>query len=274
MKFPIYITTDQGNQLQYEVLSQDFYIYLTRHLLKWAEKPGNAEDILMRKNKLINLFKTISGGKIYVLNSDDWGNYEGVEYAWHDGNFLLIFRGLSTVEFIELCCDLITLGYLKMEFVNEALKKEGASFTFNQKTSGIEVVVFTMEEIEAASVTDQHVNIRTLVDRMDNAYKTEDYASVLHSSASIFETMAKEIIGISSIQDKTLKSFFDRYRADSRLPKEVLDYILATYDKRNMTALAGHGSLTVPNISKEEAIILIEMTKAFVRIEYRIQREI
>ena len=118
------------------------------------------------------------------------------------------------------------------------------------------------------------MNIRTLVARMDTSYDSNDYANVLHSSASIFETMAKEIIGIATIQDKTLKSFFDRYRADSKLPSEILDYILATYDARNTTALAGHGSLKVPTISKEQAIILIEMTKAFVRIEYRIQREV
>ena len=108
---------------------------------------------------------------------------------------------------------------------------------------------------------------------MDIAYENKDYANVLHASASIFETMAKEIIGIPTIQDKTLKSFFDRYRSDSKLPSEILDYILATYDSRNITALAGHGSLTPPNISKEQSLVLLEMTKAFVRIEYRMQRE-
>ncbi|WP_268225125.1 hypothetical protein, partial [Sinomicrobium oceani] len=68
--------------------------------------------------------------------------------------------------------------------------------------------------------------------------------------------------------------FFDRYRNDSKLPSEILDYILETYNNRNSTSLAGHGSLTIPEITKEQSIILNEMTKAFVRIEYRIQREI
>lgn len=275
MKFAIYLTEEQSEQLKYEVLSKDFYIYLTRYLMDWCETTDDATVLIMRKNRLINLSRTISGGKIYTLTSDDWGNFESVEYAWHDSHFMLIFRELSTIQFIEFACDLINYDYLKVDFLNVALKKEGASFSFSKPRGGkIEVHVTSIEEIEQANVSDEHVNIRTLVARMDTSYDSNDYANVLHSSASIFETMAKEIIGIATIQDKTLKSFFDRYRADSKLPSEILDYILATYDARNTTALAGHGSLKVPTISKEQAIILIEMTKAFVRIEYRIQREV
>lgn len=275
MKFSIYLTEEEKEQLKYEVLSKDFYIFLTRHLMEWCENIDDATVLIMRKNRLINLSRTISGGKIYTLTSDDWGNYESVEYAWHDSHFHLIFRGLSTIEFIEFACDLINYDYFKVDFLNDALKKEGASFRFNKpRGNKVEVNISSIEEIEKASVSGEHINIRTLVARMDTSYERVDYSNVLHSSASIFETMAKEIIGIATIQDKTLKSFFDRYRVDSKLPSEVLDYILATYDKRNITALAGHGSLTIPSITKEEAIILIEMTKAFVRIEYRIQREI
>jgi hypothetical protein len=274
MKFPIYLTKNQIEQLQYEVLSKDFYIFLTRHLNDWCEETNDFSTHIMRKNKLINLSRTISGGKIYTLNVDDWGEFMSEEAAWHESHFLLIFRELSTIEFIEYACDLINYGYLKVNFLNSALTKEGASFRFDYSGDKLKIEVLSMEEIEEANVSSEHINIRTLVSRMDNSYQKEDYSNVLHSSASIFETMAKEIIGLDSIQDKTLKSFFERYRADSNLPKEILNYILATYDKRNVTSLAGHGSLGIPDITKEESIILIEMTKAFVRIEYRIQREI
>jgi hypothetical protein len=275
MKFPIYLTEAQCEQLKYEVLSKDFYTFLTRHLMNWCEDSADAGTIIMRKNRLINLSRTISGDKIYTLVSDDWGNYQSAEFAWHDSHFFLIFRQLPTVEFIEYCADLINYGHFKMDFINAALKKEGASFMFIRlRGEGLKIEVFPVEEIAEASVSEEHVNIRTLVARMDSAFDNNDYANILHASASIFETMAKEIIGIPTIQDQTLKSFFDRYRADSNLPPEILDYILETYDKRNITALAGHGSLTIPEITKEQAIILIEMTKAFIRIEYRIQREV
>jgi hypothetical protein len=116
-----------------------------------------------------------------------------------------------------------------------------------------------------------HPNIKILITRMDNAFSREDYAEVIHSSASIFETMAKDIVNISSIQDQTLKSFFDRYRKDSGLPKEILNYILEVYESRNTTPLAGHGSTEIPQIKKEHALILCEMTKAFVNIEYKLR---
>jgi hypothetical protein len=118
-----------------------------------------------------------------------------------------------------------------------------------------------------------HPNIAVLMGRMNDAFARDDYAGVLHASASIFETMAKDVVGIPSVQNQTLKSFFDRYRKDSTLPSEILDYILAVYDARNATPLAGHGSTQIPNLSKEAAITLAEMTKAFVRIEYRLRQQ-
>lgn len=274
MKFPIYLEDDQIKQLEYEVLSKDFYIYLTRFFNNWCEETNDFATIVMRKNRLINLSRTISGGKIYTLNVNDWAELMAEELAWHESHIFLIFRDLSIFEFIEFAGDLIELDYCKPKFLNELLKKEGASFQFLYAGSKLKIEVMSIEEIEKANLDSEHINIRTLVNRMDVSYEQNDFSGVLHSSASIFETMAKEIIGIETIQDKTLKSFFDRYRTDSNLPTEVLDYILATYDKRNTTSLAGHGSLTIPNITKEDSIILMEMTKAFVRIEYRIKREV
>ena len=106
---------------------------------------------------------------------------------------------------------------------------------------------------------------------MDDALKRKDYAGVLHSSASIFETLAKEVVGISSVQNQTLKSFFERYRKDLGLPDEVLNYILSVYDLRSSVPLAGHGHTATPQISSETAITLSEMTKAFVSIEYKLK---
>ena len=115
--------------------------------------------------------------------------------------------------------------------------------------------------------TDEQPNIRLLINRMTIALDNSDPSGVLHASASIFETMAKGIIGIDAIQDQTLASFFERYRKDSGLPEEVLDYILSIYKRRNTEPLAGHGSTKSPNITKQEAIILAELTRAFVKIE-------
>jgi hypothetical protein len=274
MKFTKYITQEQIKQLDYEVLSKDFLIYLTRSLLDWAEDVEYAEDIIARKNRIINLSSTILGDKIYLLESDDMGAYIQAEYDWHDSNFLLIFRKLNTIQFIEFASELLRANYFKIYFLNEALKSENASFRFVKENGKFKIEVFNVEEIEEADITEEHPNIRLLVSRMESSLDKDDYSGVLHSSASIFETMAKDIVGISTIQDKTLKSFFDRYKLDSNLPESILDFILDTYDKRNVTPLAGHGSLEEPNITKEQAIILSEMTKSIVRIEGKLKREV
>jgi hypothetical protein len=118
-----------------------------------------------------------------------------------------------------------------------------------------------------------HPNIRILIERMDDALKRDDYPGVLHAGASIFETLAKDVIGIPSVEDQTLKGFFERYRKDSILPDEILNYILDIYESRNTTPLAGHGSTKTPSISREAAISLSEMSRAFVRIEYKLRKK-
>lgn len=274
MKFTKYITQEQIKQLEYEVLSKDFLIYLTRQLLEWAENDEYAENIIARKNRIINLSSTISGDKIYTLESDDMGAYQQAEYDWHDSNFLLIFRRLNTIQFIEFACELLRSSYFEIDFLNEALKTDGASFRFVEDSSRFKVKVFDIEKIDEADISEEHPNIRLLVSRMENSLEKDDFASVFHSSASIFETMAKYIVGIPTIQDKTLKNFFDRYKMASILPEPILDFVIEIYNKRNVTPLAGHGSLQVPNMTKEQAVVLSEMTKSIVRIEGKLKREI
>lgn len=51
MKFPMYLEDGQIEQLEYEVLSKDFYIYLTRFFNHWCEETNNFASMVMRKNK-------------------------------------------------------------------------------------------------------------------------------------------------------------------------------------------------------------------------------
>ena len=273
MKYPIHLSEDDAKQLEFEIISDDLLIHLTRKLEKWAEEPDDSDLVLFRKNRLINMSRILSGEKVYVLEVDDMGDYWPQEHIWHEGDFKLIFRRLSTVEFAEFVCDLIEQKLLDIDEVNYLLDKDGVSFCFKVSShDDITIQVLPIEDIDNAKENvGEHSNIRLLAHRMETSLVADDYPAVLHASASIFETLAKDIVGIPTVQDQTLKSFFDRYRLDSSLPDEILGYILNIYEFRNVTPLAGHGSTETPTITKAQAVILVELTKAFVRSEYKLR---
>ncbi len=68
---------------------------------------------------------------------------------------------------------------MQVEYVNELLKNEGASFSFSKNRGTYNINIQSVEELEAQEVGEQ-VNIRTLVNRMDTAYEANDYSNVLH----------------------------------------------------------------------------------------------
>lgn len=270
MKYSIYLSKDDKQQLEYEVVSQELRVHLTR----LVERNENfARHNFINQNWLINRSRTLAGKTIYVLQADDMGGYEDCEYAWHNGEFELCFRRLDTIRLIELLCEVVDRKWLLRKEVNNLLEQEGASFRLS-KGSSTEVEVISIEKLEEdAPQPNEHPNIRVLVNRMASALENSDYPSVLHSSASIFETLAKDVVGIPGVQDQTLASFFDRYKKDSQLPTELQAKVLDTYKSRNSTPLAGHGSTQAPSITKTEAVTLCELTKAFVRIEYHLLTE-
>lgn len=212
-------------------------------------------------------------------------NVEFVLECHESGPEIILYLGAIalTAQLVKSVADLIAV-------ILNARIEESRVIKYRLRTFGNDGVIIQEEEIELkppsfaddithlmnyvqnSIVVGVHVNIHTLIDRMDSDLERGDYASVLHSSASIFETMAKDIVGIPAVQNQTLKSFFDRYRNDSTLPEQILDYIISIYQDRNTEPLSGHGSIQIPTITKQEATVLAEMTKAFVNIEYKLNR--
>lgn len=286
MKYTRFIRKEDVERLQYDVVSQEIRIYLTR-LLEAAVKEKSLRDNevdvtirLIHLNQIINKSRRLAGLPAVVLESDEEDYYYPAVHAWHLGEFELVFRRLSTVRFVEFVCELIDDGFFGIGDVNRLFEQEGLSFRVRISDEDyISVQVLPIEVLESKFQEGEHPNIGILINRMDNALKyaldTDDYPPVISASATIFETMAKDIINSASIQNETLGGFFEKYRKNSRLPKEILDYILSIYNERSSTPLAAHGStLTPPKISKEQAVTLVEMTKAFVKIEYTLYNEI
>jgi hypothetical protein len=228
----------------------------------------------MMMNRFINIANTVMGLPIYVLVADDWGQYQSHETAWHLGELELIMRRPTTTELVEILADYIQNKLLDADDVNDILAEDACSVRFELKGTverpEVRVNVPSVEEIEEDSSTEDHPNIRLLVKRMETSLSTEDYAGVLHASASIFEVLAKDVVSVPSVENQPLGAFFERYRKDSALPEPVLDYILEIYKRRNTEPLAGHGQLTEPTITAEQAIILSEMTKGFIKIERKL----
>ena len=269
MKYSIYLSEDDKKQLEFEVVSQELRVHLTRLI---ERNEFFVKHQLLNQNWLVNRSRTLVGKTIYVLEADGWDSYEDSEYAWHTGEFELALRRLNTPRLIELLCDIVPRQWLVVNELNKLLGLEGASFRFHNDFGELRVEVFSLEKLEEdAPSNKEHLNVRLLVKRMATALENSDYSAVLHASANIFETLAKDIVGTPGVQNQTLGSFFSRYQKDSKLPADLQAKVIAVYEARNKTPLAGHGSTQIPSINLQEAVTLAELTKAFVRIEYALQ---
>lgn len=282
MRYTRFVRKEDIEHLQYDVVSQEIRVYLTR-LLEAAVKERSLRDNevdltikLINLNQIVNKSRRLAGLSTYSLENEEDDYYYPTQHAWHFGDFELVFRRLSTIQFVEFTCELIDDGFFSTVVLNQLFEQEGLSFRIRNNNEGhILVKVFPIEMLESKFQEGEHPNIIVLVKRMDEALKyaldTGDYPPVISASASIFETMAKDIINSASIQDESLGGFFEKYRKNSRLPKEILDYILSIYNERSITPLAAHGSTqTPPEISKEQLVTLVEMTKAFIKTEYKL----
>jgi hypothetical protein len=94
MKYPLNILDDDDKKLEFEVVSTELKIRLTRMLQKWISHraDGDSDSALMWQNKIINKSRSISGGPIHVLEPDGYGMHMTEEYAYHDGEMALVFR--------------------------------------------------------------------------------------------------------------------------------------------------------------------------------------
>lgn len=202
-----------------------------------------------------------------LLTSGDW---------WWDGDFP-IFGCYNSLGY---GCSVLIAAHMFLDSLLEKYSSDNIQFLKNLvnvlTTIQQERRNFTINPVQDYDLFHKtkiqlHPNISILIRRMQNSLRQQDYPGVIHASASIMETLAKDVVGIDSVQNQTLKSFFERYRKESNLPEELLNYILSIYDFRNTTPLAGHGSKAIPGITKKQAVVLFEITLAIVRIEYQLK---
>lgn len=268
----------ESKALEAEVISNDARLQLTRLIRRRARTSRGSEDAnigLIHRNQFINIANTVLGRPIYRLEPDDMGLYMSEEFAWHAGELELIMRRPDTAQLAGILGDLLQEDMLSVAAVNDILAADNSSIRFETHgfDENVSLHLLSTLEIEEETANADHPNIRLLVQRMETAYEQGDFSAVLHAGASVFETLAKLVINNTKVENETLGGIFQGYRKRSNLPDAVLDYIKETYDRRNTEPLAGHGATTPPDISGEEAAVLIEMTRMVVKLERRLAEQ-
>lgn len=268
--------------IKQESISAELKVFLTRKLRRMTEdiSDDSGKVSLIKKNGLINKSKTIRGEKIYVLECDDWGEYITQEYAWHNSEFELVFRHLNNIQFFEYVGELIEDGWFYLNEINNLLKKDNSCLRFFESENGLKIQAISLDEVEKLYQeqtevlgNEAHPNINSLLKRAEIGLSSCDYPLVLQSCGSIFETLSKDIIDNSNVETMSFGWYFEKYKQTSKLPEPILEYMKGVFNDRNTSPLAGHGSTQVPTVNKETAIILIELTKAFVQSEYRLKKD-
>jgi hypothetical protein len=243
-----------------EVIFRNTLLGLQRRLRSWVD------DDLYRAIRVINLSHHITGEPVYYVPEEladvaDQTTFENIRSMVE-----LVFVGITTRQSIEVIGDFITEGIFDCKEINSLLEQNRQSIRFeiDSKKSILRVHLLPESDITEES-SDEIPNVRTLFDRMKDAFEREDYGAVLHTSASVFETLMKDQLQLSR-NGGTLDSMIEPYSRVLHLPDEIRAYMKKQYVERNRTPLAGHGSVESPNISKQEAIVIIEMTRMIVRL--------
>lgn len=262
------LSKEQKSKLEYEVISDSCRLKIAR-LFRDKTNVSDSDKQIILINRIVNIARQVEGLSICKLESDDDGSYYLSEKAWHFGELELITRRETTCELIETLCDLVSASIITSEEINEIFDCEKLGISVMDNSD--EITVDIVDDFPEDQYEEEHPNIRILIKRMDLLLENSDYPGVLHASASIFETHAKSIINQKSIENKSLGSFFDKYRKKLKLPESFIDEIKALYSLRNTEPLAGHGSTRMPTITKEDAVIIDEMTKSFIRIERKLR---
>lgn len=263
------LSKKEREKLQFELISKSMRNKITR-VLRYDCISDNSLFQLIYQNKRINIACSVLGEPKYVLEPDYHGSFEPVEIAWHESKIESIMFECNTIEFIEIIADYIQNYLIDLNSVNTILKEEECIFSYKFTDEEVSIDIKEIGEIDT-DVAKDTPNISALVSRLDFAYSEKDYPNVLHTSASIFETIAKDVCNNPNLENKPLGSFFAAYKKKSLIPDAMLDYILNVYNKRNTEPTAGHGATTLPTITQKEASVLKNLTKAILLIEQEVK---
>lgn len=267
----IYLSKDDAISLEYEWIPLSAKVQLIRLLDRHCPTHTNSHTRIHYLNRIVNLANNLTERTIFVLDTDQFGDYFPVDIARQESEFMICVRRLNSWQFIEFLATVVELGYIKVNDANAILKEVNSSVTIKLDDSDRASTSTTSTAGQFTLDNDASPNLRTLVSRMDRCLNDDDYAATLSNSAMAIELISKEIYGSPKIYNESFGSYFEGYKNKTTLPEPVIDWMLQIYKRRNTESLAAHGSPLPPLITCEEASLIAEMTKAFIRYESRMQ---
>jgi hypothetical protein len=131
------------------------------------------------------------GKPIYTLELSDW-DYLPAEYAWHNGEMEVAMRRPDTATLAEILADLIEETNIRATAVNQILEADGRGFRIFLENNDARIEILEIAELPDQPVgSAKYANVRKLFERMDRAMQDKDWSLVLHTGASIFETLGQ-----------------------------------------------------------------------------------
>ena len=267
----IYLSKDDAISLEYEWIPLSAKAHLIRLLDRYCPPHVNPRTRIPYLQRIANLANNLSERKFFDLDTDQFDDYFPEDVARLETEFMICIRRLNPIQFIEFLGSVVEYEYIDINDANIILKEINSSVAIELDTTGhLSISILPMAD-KSALDNDTSPNLRTILRRMDSYLNDEDYAAVLLNSAMAIEFISKQIYGSSKIYNQSFGSYFEGYKNKTTLPEPIIDWMLQIYKRRNTEPLASHGSPLPPSITCEEASLIAEMTKAFIRYEFRMQ---
>lgn len=267
----IYLSKDDAISLEYEWIPLSAKAHLIRLLDRYCPPHVNPRTRIPYLQRIVNLANNLSERKFFDLDTDQFDDYFPEDVARLETEFMICIRRLNPIQFIVFLGTVVEYEYIDINDANIILKEINSSVAIELDTTGhLSISILPMAD-KSALDNDASPNLRTILRRMDSYLNDEDYAAVLLNSAMAIEFISKQIYGSSKIYNQSFGSYFEGYKNKTTLPEPIIDWMLQIYKRRNTEPLASHGSPLHPSITCEEASLIAEMTKAFIRYEFRMQ---
>lgn len=271
MELGLYLDSKVINTLNEEIAPAEMKSFIVRTIRKNAdERAGTSEEIhrAIFYNAVVNAASNITQRPVYVLEDDGYGMYEPAVMAWHDGEISASIRSMSAAEIAEFSAEMVAHRYLSLNAINEVFEAFNFGARIRRPEPGkVEVEILESTDLDQRVEESAHQNIRALFARAGSNLDAGDYTGVLVAVAGALETLAKETVGTSAVAKKSMGQFKTEYKAASNLPDPVVDYMHEIFSRRNTEPTAGHGGLEEPTFTRAEAVVMLNMAKAFVACE-------